>query len=146
MSRARSMERRWALAALPMLALLALPLVALILASSPSELVAGARDPLFLPALWLSLRTTAVSLVAMVLLGTPLAWWLARTRSRWAGTVDVIVDLPIVLPPAVVGIALLESFGRSGLLGPLFEGFGVRITFTTTAVVLAQVVVAAACT
>ena len=130
-------------AAVPMLALLALPVVALALASSPAELAAGARHPLFLPALGLTARTTVVSLMVVVAAGTPLAWWLAASSGRWARGVEQLVDLPIVVPPAVMGIALLETLGRNGLFGPALSSLGLRIPFTTTAVVIAQVVVAA---
>jgi len=136
---------RWPalLVAAPMLVLLVLPLVALGLASSPSDLAAGVRDPLFLPALWLSARTTLVSLAVVVGTGTPLAWWLAQAPGRSGRVVEVLVDLPVVVPPAVLGIALLETFGRSGLLGGALEALGIRVPFTTAAVVLAQVVVSA---
>ena len=126
-----------------MLALLAVPLIALIGASSPSDVLAGVRHPLFGPALRLSALTTAVSLAVVTAAGTPLAWWIAtrpRQRVRWA---ESLVDLPIVIPPAVMGIALLETFGRVGLFGPALAAAGVRIPFTTTAVVLAQIVVSA---
>ena len=126
-----------------MLALLAVPLIALAGASSPTELLAGVRHPLFGPALRLSALTTTVSLALVVATGTPLAWWIAtrpRRRVRWA---ESLVDLPIVIPPAVVGIALLETFGRNGLFGPALAAAGVRVPFTTAAVVLAQVVVSA---
>ncbi len=125
-----------------MLVLLALPVVALALASSPAELAAGARHPLFLPALWLTARTTVVSLAIVVAAGTPLAWWLAVSSGRWARGVEQLVDVPIVLPPAVLGIALLQTFGRNGLLGTPLEAMGLQIPFTTAAVVLTQVVVA----
>lgn len=130
-------------AGLPMLALLAVPLIALVGASSPSDVLAGVRHPLFGPALRLSALTTATSLGVVVAAGTPLAWWIAtrpRRRVRWA---ELLVDLPIVMPPAVMGIALLETFGRVGLFGPALAAAGVRIPFTTTAVVVAQVVVSA---
>ena len=126
-----------------MLGLLVVPLVALTLASSPREVAAGVADPLFAPALWLSARTTIVSLAVVVLGGTPLAWWLAVAPRRRARAVELIVDLPIVVPPAVVGIALLLTFGRSGLLGAPLTALGIQIPFTTIAVVLAQVVVSA---
>ena len=126
-----------------MLVLLVLPLLALALASSPSDLASGVRSPLFGPALWLSARTTALSLAIVVLTGTPLAWWLASTAGRGARVAEALVDLPIVIPPAVVGIALLETFGRSGLFGPILVGAGIQVPFTPLAVVLAQVVVAA---
>ena len=136
-------ERAPFLAAIPMLAILAVPLIALAGASSPGDIAAGARHPLFAPALWLSTRTTLVSLAAMVLLGTPLAWWMASRAGRGSRVVETLVDLPIVVPPAVMGIALLEAFGRNGLFGPALSALGLRIPFTTTAVVAAQVVVSA---
>lgn len=136
---------RWGvlLVAAPILGLLVLPLIALALASSPTDLVAGMRDPLFGPALWLSARTTMLSLAIVVGSGTPLAWWLAVGPTGRTRVVELLVDLPIVMPPAVVGIALLQTFGRSGLFGGQLEILGVQIPFTTTAVVLAQVVVSA---
>ena len=123
--------------------LLVLPLLALALATSPSDLAAGLADPLFLPALGLSLRTTLVSLTITIALGTPLAWWLAHGQARLSQLVTVLVELPIVIPPAVVGVGLLASFGRRGLLGPLLAAVDVRLPFTSAAVVIAQVVVAA---
>lgn len=126
-----------------LLGLLILPFAALALSTSPSEILDGVAHPLFLPALALSLRTTLVSLACTLLLGTPLAWWLASSGSRAARVADVLVDLPIVIPPAVVGVALLATFGRQGLLGPFLEPVGLSIPFTEVAVVLAQVVVSA---
>jgi len=129
--------------AIPMLGLLLLPVVALLLSSSPADLSAGVRHELFGPALWLSARTSLLSLAIIVLAGTPLAWWLAMSDGRRTRVVELLVDLPIVLPPAVVGIALLQTFGRSGLFGPWLEAAGLQVPFTTSAVVLAQVVVSA---
>jgi molybdate transport system permease protein len=120
-----------------MLALLALPVLALLFGSSPTEILAGLKHPLFAQALGLSAKTTIISLFIVVVAGTPLAWWLATGSHRQTRVVELFVDLPIVLPPAVVGIALLQVFGHSGLFGSL------QIPFTTTAVVLAQVVVSA---
>ncbi len=130
-------------AAIPMLAIVTVPLIALASASSPSDIVAGARHPLFAPALWLSARTTVASLAVIVLAGTPLAWWLARSAGRGARAAELFVDLPVVIPPAVMGIALLQTFGPHGLLGPALASLGIRLPFTTTAVVVAQVVVSA---
>lgn len=131
------------LVAAPILGLLVLPLVALALASSPADLAAGVSDPLFAPALRLSARTTLVSLLVIVGGGTPLAWWLASAPPRRTRWVEVLVDLPVVIPPAVVGMALLQTFGRSGLFGTQLTALGIQIPFTTTAVVLAQIVVSA---
>jgi molybdate transport system permease protein len=103
----------------------------------------GLQDPLFGPALWLSTWTSMVSLVIIVGFGTPLAWVLARSSSKGAGVLEGMMDLPIVLPPAVIGFALLQTFGRSGLLGTPLSMMGLQIPFSTVAVVLAQVVVAA---
>jgi molybdate transport system permease protein len=132
-----------ALLALLMVLFLLLPLVALGLSSSPSEIQEGMGHPLFLPALLLSLRTTLVSLALTLLLGTPLAWWLAHSKSNFSKIVGILVELPIVIPPAVIGIALLQTFGAQGLLGPSLEHAGLHIPFTESAVVLAQVVVSA---
>lgn len=139
MSRRRSSSR---LLAVPILLLLALPLVALGLSSSPADLRAGVAHPLFVPALLLSAKTTLYSLAVILLAGTPLAWWLSLAKGRTRRTLELLIDLPMVLPPAVVGIALLQTFGHNGLLGPALASVGLRIPFTTLAVVIAQVVVA----
>ena len=94
-------------------------MVALLLSSSPSGARRWARSiPLFAPALEPQPEARPSSACFLVIVGgTPLAWWLARTPSKLARVVEPLVDLPIVMPPAVVGIALLQTFGRSGLLG-----------------------------
>jgi len=91
----------------------------------------------------LSLGTSTLSLAIIMLVGTPIAYLLARSGSRWARIVDAIVDLPVILPPAVAGIALLTAFGRTGVLGRWLNEIGITIGFTTTAVVIAQTFVAA---
>jgi molybdate transport system permease protein len=126
-----------------MLAFLIVPVVALFVTGSPADWLAGLRNPITVPALLLSLTTTALSLAVLVAFGTPLAWWLGRSEARAARLLETVVQLPIVVPPAVAGLALLLAFGRRGLLGPLIEGLGLDIAFSTTAVVLAQVFVAA---
>lgn len=93
-------------------------------------------------ALALSLRTAAASTVLCLVLGVPMALVLARTTFRCQRLLRTLVLLPLVLPPVVAGIALLQTFGRRGLLGQTFEVLGVPVAFTTTAVVLAQTFVA----
>jgi molybdate transport system permease protein len=126
-----------------LLAFLLLPLVALALAASPGDLLRALRDPVVPSALWLSLWTSALSIAIVVVTGTPLAWFLARRRTPWLRAALSLIELPIVLPPAVIGIALLLAFGSRGLLGPLLAELGLSIPFTPVAVVMAQVIVAA---
>jgi len=126
-----------------LLLLIALPLAALLFSASPRELAAGLADPLVIPALRLSVFTTTLSLLVILAGGTPLAWVLARRTGRAWRVLETIVELPIVLPPAVAGVALLLAFGRRGLLGPALGGAGIGIPFTRAAVVFAQTFVAA---
>jgi len=122
---------------------LALPLVALVwrAATEASGPASGAGEVLN-QALLLSLATSALSLAIILALGTPLAYLLARRRFRGARLVETLVDLPIVLPPAVAGLALLMAFGRRGLFGRWLDDAGIALVFTTSAVVLAQLFVA----
>lgn len=115
------------------------PIVALVLSTSPEAFRSGIEHPLVWPALRLSLLTTSISLALVVSLGTPLAWTLSRSNGRAARTVEAIVQLPIVVPPAVAGVALLLAFGRYGL----FAGIVPSLPFTTAAVVMAEVFVSA---
>jgi molybdate transport system permease protein len=122
--------------------LLAMPLFALAVSTTPSQMLEATAHPMFAPALWMSLKTTSLSLLAIVVMGTPLAWWLATSKQRLARGVALLVELPVVVPPAVIGVALLMTFGRQGLLGGLLTEMGISVVFTTTAVIMAQVVVA----
>jgi molybdate transport system permease protein len=112
-------------------------------AIADSGLGAAFGSPAVIDALGLSLGTTAASLLLAVALGTPLAFVLARRRSRWSPLLETAIDLPIVLPPSVAGLALLLVFGRRGLLGDELAVFGLNVPFTTLAVILAQTFVAA---
>lgn len=98
---------------------------------------------LALTALRLSLITSAISIGIVVLVGTPFAYLLARNKNLLARVIDSLVELPIVLPPVVAGVAMLMAFGRGGLLGPGLDELGINIPFTAVAVVLAQMFVAA---
>jgi molybdate transport system permease protein len=126
-----------------LLVFLVLPVISLFVTGGPADWIAGLRHPITVPALLLSLVTTTSSLAVLLVFGTPLAWWLGRSRAPAARFVETAVQLPIVVPPAVAGLALLLTFGRNGLLGPLLERLGLGIAFSTTAVVLAQTFVAA---
>jgi molybdate transport system permease protein len=120
---------------------IALPIVALALRTDPATFVATVTAPQARAAVALSLVTTATTLVIALVLGTPLAYLLARSDHRWRRLLDATVDLPIVLPPAVAGVALLVAFGRRGLLGPALDAAGIHLSFTTAAVVMAQLFV-----
>lgn len=122
--------------ALPMLALLCLPILGLIGQSTPTAIWQALASPTLHQAVWLSIGTCAATLGVTLIFGTPLAIWLAHSRHPWLA---ICVDLPTVLPPAVAGLALLSIFGRTGWSGQL----GLPLSFTTTAVVLAQLFVAA---
>ncbi|MBA2954083.1 molybdate ABC transporter permease subunit [Nocardioides sp. MAH-18] len=93
-------------------------------------------------ALWLSLRTSTISTLLCILLGTPMAMVLARTSFPGQGVLRSLVLLPLVLPPVVGGLALLYTFGRRGLLGEELEALGIHVAFSTAAVVMAQTFVA----
>jgi len=119
-----------------------LPLLAMVLRVAWAQFLPLVTSGPSLPALGLSLRTSAASTVLCVVLGVPLALVLARDSFRLQGLLRSLVLLPLVLPPVVGGIALLYTFGRQGLLGQALEVLGLRIAFSTTAVVLAQTFVA----
>jgi molybdate transport system permease protein len=124
--------------------LIGLPLAALLARSLATGLVgAYLAEPRVVASLRLSLLTTAVTLLVAVALGTPLAYALARREFRGKQILDSLIDLPMVLPPAVAGVALLIAFGRRGLLGPALGALGIELPFTTAAVVIAQTFVAA---
>lgn len=122
---------------------LLLPILALLASTSPPELLKALQHPLVWPAVWVSLLTTAVSFGITIVFGIPLSWVLARSSARWARAIEAMLELPIVLPPAVIGVALLMAYGRRGWLGGLFEHLGWSPTFNLTAVVFAQLLVAA---
>jgi molybdate transport system permease protein len=121
---------------------IALPLAALLLVLPPADLLEHLRTPMALRALWLSVKTTLVATLLAVLLGTPLAYLLARFSFRGREVLDTLVDLPITIPPVVAGVALLLAFGRRGLLGRHLDVLGVSVAFTTVAVVMAQLLIA----
>ena len=125
-------------------AFLGLPVLVLISrAVGGGTLLTALSSPAVIDALVLSLFTTGISLLVVAALGLPLAFLLARARFPGQSLVETIVDLPIVLPPSVAGLALLLFLGRRGVFGDALAGAGVSIAFTTFAVILAQVFVSA---
>jgi len=124
------------------LAFLALPMVALFFHVTPRELVSQLSNPVVTDALIVSLKTTAIAQVLILAFGTPLAYLLATRRFRGRPLLVTLVELPLVMPPAVAGIGLLVAFGRNGLLGSTLDVFGISLPFTQTAVVLAVTFVA----
>jgi len=140
------MKRHW-LFVVPLLLVvtfLFLPLVAIFLKVLPREGVwETLSHPLVTEALKLSVWTSVCSVLLALLLGTPIAYLLARSRFRGFVLLDTLIDLPMVLPPTVAGIALLMAFGRRGILGEWLEVTGVHISFTPVAVILAQSFVSA---
>lgn len=128
---------------LPLLLFIFLPLAALFVQTPPSRLIANLASPQVLQAVGLSLGTTFVTVIVAVILGTPVGYLLARHNFKLRRVVDTLLDLPLVLPPAVAGVALLMAFGRRGLFGSYLEPLGIDIAFTQIAVILAQTFVAA---
>ncbi|MCA9904416.1 MAG: molybdate ABC transporter permease subunit [Anaerolineae bacterium] len=122
---------------------LALPLIAIVARALADQAWQGTPAGEVAQALALSLWTTVATVALAILFGTPLAYALARGRFRFRRSLSTLVELPIVLPPAVAGLALLMAFGRRGLLGPVLEQADIALPFTTAAVILAQTFVAA---
>jgi molybdate transport system permease protein len=134
----------FSVAALALLAgFISLPIISLVVWTVSEEAWYAMASPAALDALLLSAKTTAATLAILVLIGTPAAYLLARGAFRGVSLLNTLVDLPVVLPPSAAGIALLLTFGRLGLLGEYLNVFGVTVSFTTVAVVIAQVFVAA---
>jgi molybdate transport system permease protein len=140
--RAGFVPRVLAVPAVVGLALLVLPLGALVLRVEWSTLWSDVTSPEALSALGLSLATGAAATAVCVVLGVPLALLIARSSVRTAAVLRALVTVPLVLPPMVGGVAMLFLFGRTSWLGGLLAEWGIRIPFTTTAVVMAQTFVA----
>jgi molybdate transport system permease protein len=123
--------------------LLGLPLLSLVLRISPTALLDRLGEPLILQALWLSLLTSLAATVTVVALGLPVAYLLTMADFRGKRLLETLIELPMVLPPTVAGVALLTAFGRMGLAGEALAMLGVSLPFTTLGVVVAQSFVAA---
>jgi len=93
-----------------------------------------------LAAIWLTLKLASVTTALLLVLGTPVAWWLSRTRSGWKGAVGAVVALPIVLPPTVIGFYLLVTMGPNGPVGQFTQALGLGLLpFTFAGLVVASV-------
>jgi molybdate transport system permease protein len=130
------------LATAALIALIALPIAAIAWRGAPALGQIGI-SVIARTAIELTVLTSTFALVVIIALGTPAAWLIARREVRAWRAIDALFDLPVVLPPSVAGIGLLLAFGRNGLLGPALDVFGLQVPFTTTAVVIAQIFVAA---
>ena len=126
-----------------LLALFVLPLFAVLVRSLDANFFKNAFSEQAFKALQLSLVTSSITAIITIILGTPFAYILARWNFRLKPWVELFIDLPIVLPPSVAGLALLIAFGRRGLFGSALSVLGISLPFTTAAVVLAQIFVAA---
>lgn len=131
-----------ALVTLLLATFLVLPFCSLLLRVSPGQMVARLADPIVWDALRLSLVTSGIATAIVVAFGLPVAWLLAMREFPGKRLLEVLIDLPMVLPPTVAGFALLMAFGRAGLAGQAFSAFGVTLPFTTAGVILAQVFMA----
>ncbi|HEU5371358.1 MAG TPA: ABC transporter permease, partial [Gaiellaceae bacterium] len=124
------------------LAFLLLPIVAIFVHTSPGHLVDQLSNPVVRDAFVVSIKTSVVAQVLILLLGTPTAYLLATRRFPGHAAAVTLVELPLVLPPAVAGVGLLVAFGHSGLLGSSLDVIGVSLPFTQAAVTVAVAYVA----
>ncbi|MEC8379578.1 MAG: ABC transporter permease [Myxococcota bacterium] len=124
------------------LGLVLLPFVAMAVGLSPAHFGLALEDSGTVSALWLSLWTSLLSLLVIVGVGTPVAWWLRTHKGPKAQFASTLLQLPIVIPPAVIGVALLSTLGPNGELGGMLDAIGIQVPFSPLAVILAQVLVA----
>jgi molybdate transport system permease protein len=123
--------------------LLALPLILLLWRGVAVSFSGYLSNPTVVQAAILSIYTTFLSAICILIFGTPLAYLLSRWKFKLKTMVELVIDLPIVLPPMVAGIGLLLTFGRSGLFGEALTLWGIQLPFTTAAVIVAQTFVSA---
>jgi molybdate transport system permease protein len=125
------------------LTFLTLPIVAIFVDTGPGALISSLGEESAREALLLSLKTTSIAMVLIVVVGTPAAYLLATRSFRGRAILVTLIELPLVLPPAVAGIALLAAVGPAGILGGAIEAAGIRLTLATAGVVVALTFVAA---
>lgn len=141
-SSARGVPRSLWAAVLPLVLLLLVPFVALGTSLDPAEWGRQLASPMAARALLLTLLTTTIASALCVVLGLPVAYLLARYQFRGRALLSGLVDLPVTIPPVVVGVALLLAFGRYGLVGQYLDRLGIQLGFSRSAVVLAQLFIA----
>lgn len=137
MKRPRSFNLFLAACGLILALFILLPILALFLASSPRELATLLVAPQVLQALWITFFSSILALPPILLFGLPSAYGLSRCGGRLRRGLETLLELPMVMPPIVAGLALLLAFGRRGLLGGTLAALGLRIPFTLLAVVIA---------
>lgn len=143
LSNDRNLGWVFVLPSLVLVGLLGLPLVALVWRAIGRDFLYNVLSTAALSALRLSLLTSTVSVLIALAAGTPLAYILARWKFHGKTALELLIDLPVVLPPSVAGLALLIAFGRQGVFGAWLNRIGVNLPFTTFAVVMAQTFVSA---
>lgn len=124
------------------LLLIVLPLVGLIWRVIQDQAWLRSDSHAVTESIWLSLLTSGIALLIIIVIGMPLAYGLVRWRFRGRRLLNVLIEIPIVLPPAVAGLALLVTFGRRGVVGGWLDDIGISLAFSTAAVIMAQVFVA----
>jgi molybdate transport system permease protein len=136
-ARARAFGALLALCLVVVLAFLALPILAIFVHSPPSRLISALGEPAAREALLLSLETTTIAVAVIVLVGTPAAWLLATRRLPGRDAMLTLIELPLVLPPAVAGIGLLAALGPEGILGSALSSLHIQLVLQTAGVVVA---------
>jgi molybdate transport system permease protein len=140
--RRKALAVAWVAVALVTFAFLLLPIVAIFVHTAPGSLVDQLSNPVVTDAFRVSVKTSLAAMLLIVLFGTPTAYLLATRRFPGHTVAVTLVELPLVLPPAVAGVGLLVAFGRYSLLGSTLEFFGVSLPFTQAAVTVAVAYVA----
>lgn len=135
-------EHAWRVSALPLVLLFIIPIVMLFTRITFGELSESITQKEVLQAIGISMKTTAISLALILLMGTPLAYLMGRHQFRYKKALDTLIDLPTVLPPSVAGLALLMTLGRRGIIGGWLDSLGIDVAFTAAAVVIAQTFIA----
>jgi len=133
----------WQLLSLPFILFISIPIIAIFLRITPANLWATLQQEGAQQAIRISLTTSLTTVLITLIFGTPVALQLSIRQGRFNRLLDSLIDLPIVMPPAVVGVALLVAFGRRGLLGDTLTLLGISLPFTQAAVIMAQTFIAA---